>query len=325
MDPDTQLTFARPELLALIPVALVVGIVGYWVEQQRRRRANRFQSERLRGVGLPARAAAPWLWSLAVVSALVAIAGPRYGMVEMPTMMSTQSTVVVLDVSNSMLVEDIGAPRLSVAKAITNEVLNRIGGRVGLVVFEGSAETLAPITDDHAAVRLMLESIGTGELVTAGSSIALALTTALDLFERAGTDSGTVILVSDGENRGGTVDQALEAARERNVRIHTVLVGTLAGGPIPAEDGSFRDDDGRVVVSRARPEDLRRIASETGGSYFENPFNESGVREIASTIGRGGTAEDDATIAVPADRYQLPLGIALVFFLLSSFVRRGAE
>lgn len=234
------------------------------------------------------------------------------------------STVLVLDLSASMEVRDLGASRFSAAKALAGRILERATGRVGLIVYEGSAEIVAPLTEDHAAVDSLVQSLQTGELDEAGSDVSLALEAALDLASKGGNRSTEVVFISDGEHRGRPWDEQLAIARSRGVRVSAILLGTPEGGPIPVgDDKSLLDDNGSVVISRTSSEPLKTIVEDCGGEVWVNPFGEETLEHLQQNVGKfSGGERFEST---PVERYQWPLGASLLLFLASAVVNRGAE
>src|SRR5438067_12087290 len=156
------ITFASPNLLWLalaVPVATLFLVVR---ERQRAAAARRFVSERLRGVANPARFLRPFFLALAMLAGVVAAAGPQRGFTVVPVEQHESNRVIVLDVSLSMLAEDVGTSRLDAAKAIAKRIIAVHQGRVALIIFESSAEVVAPLTTDDDAVGALLDSIDAG-------------------------------------------------------------------------------------------------------------------------------------------------------------------
>lgn len=327
MDALGSLSFARPWmfwLLAALPVVLVLLI---WRESVRRSRANRFVSERLRGVGFPARILRPILLGCGLALAVVALAGPRYGWTVREVPRVAARLVVLLDGSTSMAAADVGTSRLSAAKAILSRVITRYEGDVGLVVFEGSAELVSPLTSDRNAVNTLVQSIGTGETAEAGSDLAVAIEQGMTAVLRGGEGPASLLIVSDGEHRGGALEDAITRAQERGLPVSGVLIGGSSGATVPVEGNRvLRDREGEIVRTTARPDALAKIAEGTGGVLFVNPFSEGEMAEISRSLSRRSAASGSGQEShVPTERYQVPLALALLAFVSSSFLHRGAE
>jgi len=329
MDALAGIEFRDPawlRLLAAVPLLLAFFV---WRERVRMDRANRFISERLRGGANRLRALRPWAIALGAACAIVALAGPRAGYTLRAIPGAETSTVLVLDTSLSMNAVDVGTSRLTAAKALARRIIEKDPGRVGLVIFEGNAEVVAPLTDDHRAVETLVESIGAGELSEAGSDVGRAIEMALAMISRVGGRRAALVVLSDGEHRGNPIDDAVEHAIERGVPVTTVLVGGSVETTIPSGDnrGPLRDDKGKVVKTLATAEVLRDIASRTGGEFYANPFSSKASDEVVASLparaSAGGSSSREAR--VPVEQFQWPLGAAFALFLAGSLLHRGAE
>ena len=318
-----MIAFAAPRYLWLalaVPIALLFLFTR---ERQRVVAARRFVSERLRGVANPARAMRPLLVALALLACVIAVAGPQKGFTVMPVEQHESNRVIAIDVSLSMLAEDVGTSRLDAAKAIAKRIIAAHQGRIGLVIFEASADVVSPLTSDGDAVTALLDSIDAGEIGLAGSDAGAAMVKAARLLDADSARRGDIVLISDGEDQGTRTEEELAKLAARGIAVSTIAVGTTSGAtiPDPTAHGPLRDDNGEVVTTAAHPETLRRIASATGGRFFDNPFGEHALDPLAAS---GGTLRR-AMVRVPVERYQWPLAFAVAFLFLGSLLNRGAE
>jgi len=307
-------------LLAVIPFALLLLLAR---EQLRTRLARRFASEHLRGVANPARVLRPWLITLALLASIVALAGPYRGFTLVPVLAREASRVLVIDVSNSMAAEDVGASRLSAAKAIAKRLAEAQDGRVALIVFEASADVVSPLTSDTDAVIALLDTLQPGEVGQPGSDIGTAILAAMRLIEADPLTKADIVLISDGEDQGTRVDEALRRTKLRGIAVSTVLVGSAQGSTIPTGNGPLRDTSGEAVTTYARSEALREITSATGGRMLENPFAEHALDPLIPNA-RAGLLRPTQT-RIPIDRYQWPLALAFFALLGGSLANRGTE
>lgn len=318
------MTFAAAPLLWLAlaaPVALALLVAR---ERRRTHIARRLVSERLRGVANPARLFRPWLLGIAILAAIVALAGPRRGVTLMPVETRELNRMIVVDVSLSMASEDVGTSRLDAAKAIAKRIIEAHSGRTGLVVFENGADVVSPLTNDGDAVAALVDSLQPGEVSLPGSDVATGLGAALKLLDADPRQRGDIILISDGEDQGGRANEAIAKLRARGVAVSAIAVGTTRGGTIPNPEGSgsLRDETGQIVTTAARPDALEVIAQQTGGRFFNNPFGEHALDALAAS---GGGAVRQKNVEIPIDRYQWPLGAAFALLMLGSLANRGAE
>ncbi|HEX7154294.1 MAG TPA: VWA domain-containing protein [Thermoanaerobaculia bacterium] len=307
-------------LLGLVPFILVFLVTR---ERLRARIARRFASERLRGSAARVRALRPWLLALALVAALVALAGPYAGYRTVPIVSREANRVIAIDVSNSMAADDVGTTRLAAAKALAKRIVAAHDGRVALVVFEAEAEVVSPLTSDTDAVASLLDTLQPGEVGQPGSDIGGAILTSIRLVETDIAQKADIIVISDGEDQGARTTDAVQRARSRAMVVHTILVGTSEGAAIRFEDGPLRDEQGQLITTYARADVLRSVARGAGGRLLENPFSE---RALDPLLYDGTAAVARRTeVRVPVDRYQWPLGLAFVLLLGASLAHRGAE
>lgn len=314
-------TFGAPALLwlaAAVPLALALLLVA---ERRRLALARRFVSERLRGVANPARVLRPWLVALSLLAGVIALAAPRAGFKVLPIEARESNRVIAIDVSRSMEAEDVGASRLEAAKAIAKRIIDAQPGRVGLVIFESGAEVVSPLTNDDEAVKELLDSIQTGELSLPGTDLAAALNSGLRLVDGDPSQRGDIVILSDGEDQSAHLAEAIAKLKARGVPASTILIGSTRGSTIPENGRELHDDEGQTVITYAHPENLQRVAQETGGRYFENPFGEHALDTLAATGGR----LRQKNIQIPIERYQWPLAFAVFAMFLGSIVNRGGE
>ena len=319
------LSFHQPQWLWAAVAAMPVAALLWHFESKRKRLAERFVSERLRGSSNRWRWLRPLILGAAFVSAALALAGPRVGYETVEIPQSDASRILVLDVSDSMSAEDVGTSRLAAAKALARRAIELHDGRAALVIFEGEAEVLSPLTSDVAAVATLLDSVAAGEIGVPGSNLDGALAAALEVMDSAGSRTD-IVLVSDGEQQGSSSLQSLATVEARGVAVHAIVVGTEEGGRIPlGRPGEFlRDEAGSEVVSRADSRRMEEIAQRSGGSLLVNPFGERSLQPI-SAFTTDGEGSGRSTARVPIERYQWPLGAALLFLVLGSLAHRGAE
>ena len=316
------MTFRSPQLLwllALVPLALVFLVAR---ERTRSRLARLFTAERLRGVSNSARGLRPWLLGIALAAALLALAGPYAGFSLVPVVAREANRVIVLDVSNSMAAEDVGASRLTGAKALATRLANAQQGRVALIVFEAQPDVVSPLTTDTDAVAALIDTVQPGEIGLPGSDVGSAILAAMRLIETEPGQKADIVVLSDGEDQGARVAEAVQRAKARGVEVSAIVVGSSQGSTIPTPSGPLRDSTGDIVTTYARSDVLGDIARGTGGRLLENPFAQ---RALDPLLGRGASTERQTHTRVPIDRYQWPLAFAFFALLGGSLLHRGAE
>ncbi len=317
--------FRAPLWLWLAAAAPLVLAFLVMRERASMRIARRFVSERLRGVANPARVLRPYLLTAAWIATAIALAGPEAGYTTLPIVDREFNRVIIIDVSNSMSAEDVGAPRLAAAKAIAKRLVEQTEGRSAVVAFERAAETIAPLTNDDQAVLALLDTLQPGEVGDPGSDIGAAIDAALKLLQAETSQKADIVLISDGEEQGSHfgLTEALHRAKTRNISISTIAVGTPAGATIPTGNGVLRDESGDIVTTHEQPEVLQRVARATGGRFLDNPFDAGALKPLIAQQAAGG--ERSRPVRVPIDRYQWPLAVAFAAFFCGSLTNRGAE
>lgn len=232
--------------------------------------------------------------------------------------------IIALDVSNSMLAQDMKPNRLAKAKQEINAVIDRLkGDRIGIVAFAGAAFTQCPLTLDYSAARFLLNSIDNSSVSVQGTHIAAAITRASDGFEELEKKHKVLLLMTDGEDHQGNALQAAEEARKEGIKIYTVGIGNPQGEPIPVLDrkgnqiGFKKDEKGEVIVSRLDEATLQKIALTTGGKYYRATAGEMELEKIFDEITKMEKKELEGTLVTRYDdRFQWPLLFAIMLIVI---------
>jgi len=324
--------FENPDyfyLLLIIPVATLLFI---WSRVQRRRNLKMWGDDRL-VEGLipdysPSRPILRFIvWNLALVMLVIAAANPQIGSKLVKVKQKGIDMVVCLDVSNSMLAQDVQPNRLENAKlAITKLVDQLKGDRIGIVVFAGKAYIQLPITSDYAAARMFISKISTDLVPTQGTAIAEAIRMAHESLTSE-TRSKAIIIITDGEDHEGNVIEATEKAAADGIRVYTLGIGSPDGAPIPiiAPDGSVagyrKDSDGNTIITRLDEVTLQKIASTGNGIYIRSANTNQALRKIFEEIGKLEKTEFDTRLFSEYDnRFYYFLWIALVLLITELFI-----
>ena len=280
-----NITFAYPEAALLLPVLLL----AIWFRRIARRKVAAVRLSTL--PKLPAsprvrlRPVLMWLRALAMLSLIVALARPQRNYVREVIESKGIDIVLALDVSVSMLAEDLKPNRIDAAREVAMEFVNtRPGDRIGLVIFSGESFTQVPVTPDHALLRTQIAELRSG-MLRDGTAIGAGLATAVDRLRKVPGESRIVILLTDGVNNAGNIDPltALAIAKTYKVRVYTIGVGTNGQAPFPV---STPFGISRTMVPVEIDEVLlQRIAIETGGKYFR-ATNNAALRSIYAEIDR---------------------------------------
>ena len=276
-----------------------------------------------RAAGRPQR----WPQALAAVAgliAIVALAGPSWQRLHLPVFQSATAKVLVLDLSKSMDAADLAPSRLARARFAALDILEALPeGRVGVVVFAGSAFPLVPLTDDRNTARHLIQSLDTRMMPIQGGRIGAGLEQAMALLDGGQATAADIILITDSPPLRGT-DRMAEGVRASGHRLWIVGVGTADGAPIPADDGGWvKDAQGAIVLARLDEPALRALAASGGGAYQRLPPAGLTQDSFAFADARAQTRQSQDTLRseVPVDAGQWLVWLLLPLAALG--FRRG--
>ena len=328
--------FDNPKILFLLWLAPLLAV--WWFAADRRRRAalERFVAPAMQAKLFPGDAAGRFRWQAGMITAalvlvLIAAARPQWGQREEKVFERGRDLVIALDVSRSMLANDVHPNRLQRAKADLVDLIKELrGDRAALLAFRHKAVVLCPLTTDYAFLKQALDGCGPDSAPRGETDIGDAIVKALDVFE---TDEGAhkaIILISDGEDLTGRGVKLAEEAAKRKIPIFTVGLGNSGGGRIPDEEksGSFAQFQGKEVVTKLDNDTLNSIANATGGAYI--PVQTAAM--TSTTLGtiyrdylRNVTARDtkETLLRSYIERYQLFLGPAVLLLIGAGCLSRG--
>jgi Ca-activated chloride channel family protein len=266
------------------------------------------------------------LLGLAVACVGLALAGPMYGEAEVRVQPTGANVIVALDVSLSMAATDTQPSRMARAIHQVDMLLEDLAGYpVGLVVFAGAAYPAVPLTLDHGALKLFLDAVEPGMIPRPGSSLEAAVTMAGRMFGKPDGVGRALIVLSDGETTVGSLEQATRQADKAAMVVYSIGVGEAAGAPIPITDergrfaGYKRDRDGKPVATRLDASGLTRLAAASGGDYYPSSLDGDELVSISAAVATLAQGEQDsAALSRQENRYQWPLGAAVILLLLES-------
>jgi len=313
-------------LLALVPA---LAILQSLASRGRRRALEEFgESELVRRlsatVSLVARR---WKAALVVTSVgllVVALARPQFG-TRVETVRSVgQDIVVAVDLSRSMLAEDVAPNRLERARLSILRLIDSLDGdRIGLVAFAGDAFVQSPLTVDYSAAGMFLNAMEPDLMPVQGTDLGAALRVSLDALEQGGREAGVVVIVTDGEDHEAGFESELERAVASGVLVHVVGVGSTEGVPIPEYDeqgrrmGFLRDEDGAVVTTRLGDQTLRTVAERTGARYVRAGAGGTALDDLVDELsGAQGQATEERQITQFEEQFQIFLGLGFALLLV---------
>lgn len=267
------------------------------------------------------------LLSLAIVFLVIAIAGPQIGSKMEEAKREGVDLMVCLDVSNSMLAEDLSPNRLTRAKLAMEKLVDRLHtDRIGMVVFAGKAFVQLPITTDYAAAKMFIKTANTNTVGVQGTAIGNAIELALESFDYESATGKAIIVITDGENHEDDAIEQAQLAQDKGVVVHTIGMGSEEGAPIPLYRGSqqigFRKDrGGNTVVTKLNEDMLQELADAGGGTFVRATNADAGLNSIFDDISKMETAEFGSKVFTDyEDRFQYFLGISLIFIILDILI-----
>ena len=261
--------------------------------------------------------------SLALACLSFALVNPKIGTKIENIKREGVDVVFALDVSKSMLAEDIAPNRLEKSKQLVTQIINSLAGdRIGIIGYAGSAFPQVPITTDFSSAKLFLGSMNTDMVSSQGTAITEAISMAQTYYNDEEQTNRVLFIISDGEDHEGNVAEIAEEASNLGIRIITIGVGTLQGGQIPIKRNGVlqyykRDQNNEVVITRLGEEKLREIASEANGVYIDGSNTKEVVETVKSILNGMDKKEFDSKQFTDfKDQFQWFLGGALFLLLL---------
>lgn len=323
--------FSNPEYLYLL-ILLPVLIALFWL-------VVRFQKQLIKRFGnletllqlMPeASFRRGWvkvvLVTVALAFVILGVAGPQFGSKLTEIKRKGIELIIALDVSNSMLAQDIQPNRLERAKQAISRLVDKLtNDRIGLIVFAGDAYVQLPITNDYVSAKMFLSSISPGMVPVQGTAIGKAIDLAASSFSPQTETSKVIVVISDGENHEDDPVEASKRAADKGVVVHCIGIGSPQGSPIPipSRDGQvsfWKDKDGNVVVSRLDEETLSKVALTGNGKYIRATHFQLGLLPLFDEINRMQKTEiKDKIYSEYDDQFQYLFAVAL-FFLVLDFI-----
>ncbi len=325
--------FAEPIHFALLLGVLLVGIFLFWAIARKKKILSRFGDLPLilrtaPYISFARQRTKAVLLILGLAFVVIALARLQFGTHLEMLKREGIDIIVALDVSNSMLAQDMKPNRLEKAKQELRSIIDRLkGDRIGLIAFAGEAFVQCPLTLDLGTARLLLQVMDNQSVSIQGTSIASAIQVAQKSFESKEKKHKVLVILTDGEDFGGNVEQAADDARNDGIKVYTVGIGNPAGEPIPILDrqgnqvGFKKDENGEVIMTKLDEATLRKLSLTTGGKFYSASAGEMELDKIFDDIAGMEKKELEGTLVTKYDdRYQWPLLIALILLVAEFFV-----
>lgn len=321
--------FANPEYLYLLAVLPLLVILHIFTNIIRRRRLESFGDPSLLRQLMPEVSVTRpnlkfWLLMAAFGMGTLLLARPQFGSKQETVTRKGIETVIALDVSNSMLADDVIPNRLEKSKRIISNLVEQFrDDKTGLIVFAGDAFVQLPITSDFISAKVFLSSITPGLVARQGTDIKAAIDLATKSFTPNEGVGKAIIVITDGENHEGGAVEAAQQAAEKGYIVYVLGVGLPTGTPIPGErSGEFRKDkDGNVVVTRLNESMCREIAAAGGGAYFYVDNTNSAEKALQKELDQLAKADIETTVYTEYDeQFRIFAWIVLVLLVIEIFI-----
>ena len=258
---------------------------------------------------------------------IIALANPKIGTELKSINREGVDIVFAIDVSKSMLAEDVAPNRLSRSKRIISEIINSLSSdRVGIVAYAAQAIPQVPLTTDFASVKNFLQVIDTDMLSSQGTSIDSALNLSVNFFDQNSDTNRVLILISDGEDHDDIPDSIIKLISENNINLITIGIGQEAGTTIPIKiDGTVdsykKDINGDVVITKRNSDFLLKIASSSKGEYIDGNFTEDALELVKTKLDKIDKSEFESSQFVEyKQQFQIFILLSLLFIISDIFI-----
>lgn len=264
---------------------------------------------------------------LALTCLIIGLVNPKMGTKIETVKREGIDIVFAIDVSKSMLAEDVAPSRLEKSKQLVSQIINQLGNdRIGIVAYAGSAFPVLPITTDYGVAKMFLQSMNTNMVSSQGTSLDEAIRLSGTFFDKSNKTSKLVILISDGEDHSEGAEDAAAEATKMGMKIITIGLGTPKGGPIPLKQNgvvqSFkRDQNNEVVITKLNAESLEAIAKATKGVYINGNQTKDVLEKIKKVLDTIQKTEFEATqMANFQSQFQWFIGLAIFLLVIDLFL-----
>jgi Ca-activated chloride channel family protein len=314
---------------AIIPVIVLVFLLVLWWKKRTQRKFSYSPLLKKLAPDISVfKSTLKLLFFLGGISFLIlALVNPKMGTKLKTVKREGVDVVFALDVSKSMLAEDIAPNRLEKSKQIISKIIDNLGSdRVGIIIYAGNSYPLLPITTDHAAAKMFLQNANPDLVSSQGTAINEALNLAKTYYNNDDQTNRFLIMISDGEDHQEETKEVAQTLSDEGVKVYTIGVGTEKGGPIPLKiNGSLigykKDRKGETVITQRKPDVLQDIASASNGTYIDGNKTEKPVTTIEEIIANAQKNEfETKQFSDYKDQFQWFLGIGILFLVLDIFL-----
>ena len=305
-------------LLLIIPILIILKIMMWYVQ---RKKLSRIGNPTLLKELMPdVSRFRPWVKFLLLITALssliLALARPQFGSKISHEKRNGIEAIIALDISNSMLAQDVQPSRLDKSKLMIENLMNSfINDKIGLVVFAGEAYVQLPITSDYVSAKMFLSDITPSLISAQGTDIARAIRVSLSSFTQQKGVGKAIILITDGEDNEGGALEAVKEAKEKGVNVFILGVGDSKGAPIPLGNGEYlKDNHGQTVMTALNEKMCKEIAQAGSGTYIHIDNTSLAQEQLNNELSKLQKGDSDAVVySEYNEQFQI---VALLSFIL---------
>ena len=315
--------FEEPTYLYLLAALPLIAILRWVLERKQLKRLKLFGDPTLLRHLMPdVSKMRPvvkfWMLLAAMALIIVMMARPQMGTRISHEKRTGIESIIAMDISNSMLAEDVTPSRLDRTKMmVENLVDNFTYDKIGLIVFAGDAFVQLPITSDYVSAKMFLSEIEPSLIATQGTDIATAINMAANSFTQQQGVGKAIIVITDGEDHEGGALEAAKAAKKKGMRVYVLGVGSDKGAPIPLGNGDYmKDRTGNTVMTKLNEEMCRQIAEAGGGAYIHVDNNTNAQRQLDNELAKLSKKEMQSTIYSDYDEQFQAFGIIAIILLI---------
>ena len=317
--------FADPIYLYLLAVIPVLAVIRFLTYRNHKKRLRKFGDPKLLRELMPdvsrfRPAVKFWILQGALALLIVMLARPQFGTKINNEQRVGIETIIAMDISNSMMAEDITPSRLDRSKMMVENLVDHFtNDKIGLIVFAGDAFVQLPITSDYVSAKMFLSSIDPSMMATQGTDIARAIDMAAHSFTQEEGIGKAIIVITDGEDHEGGALEAAKAAKEAGMRVYVLGVGSTKGSPIPIPGtGDYmKDNTGNTVMSALNEEMCRQVAQAGGGAYIHVENNSAAQDQLDNELDKLAKKETTSTVYSEFDeQFQAVAILALLLLIL---------
>ena len=308
-------------LLVLIPVLALVRFISY---RNQKRKLRKFGDPKLLKELMPdvsrfRPSIKFWILLAALALLIIMLARPQMGTKISQEKRTGIETIIALDISNSMLAEDIVPSRLDRSKMMVENLVDHFtNDKIGLIVFAGDAFVQLPITSDYVSAKMFLSSIDPSMMATQGTDIAAAINMGMNSFTQEEGIGKAIIVITDGEDHEGGALEAAEAAKKKGMRVYVLGVGSSQGSPIPIPGtGDYmKDNTGNTVMSALNEDMCKQVAAAGGGVYIHVENNSAAQQQLDNELDKLSKKETSTTVYSDYDEQFQAFGILALLLLI---------